>query len=251
MLTSIHIAYLKGLLISKQVQFFILILGLVLIVVALYSYLKAQKVVDSELVLGNSNTVVNISNDSSTNDNDIYVDISGAVNKPGIYKLPQGSRIADLVQASGGPVISLADSHWFFKNINMSKKLLDEQKLYIPFEWEVYESTMSIADLSDFPILIDSNDVLVHQLTSSSASNDTKMEPETTTDSTQDVSERDTTKININTATSDQLEELPGIGPTYATRIIQNRPYSSIGELKDKANLSTSTINKITDAITF
>lgn len=236
---------------GKHAQFLFLIIGSILIVAAFYFYFKTQKVGDRELTLSNANTVITMRKDNSTNDNDIYVDISGAVNKPGIYKLPQGSRIADLVKASGGPTVNVADSHWFFKNINMSKKLLDEQKLYIPFEWEVYESTMSIADLSDFPMLVDAKETSINQFTPTKSENGTVTENEKPTEDVQAVSKGTTTKINVNTATSAQLEELPGIGPTYAARIIQSRPYSSIEELKDKANLSTSLISKIADAITF
>jgi competence protein ComEA len=37
--------------------------------------------------------------------------------------------------------------------------------------------------------------------------------------------------VNVNTATTAELEALPGIGPVIARRIIEGRPYRSVGEL--------------------
>ena len=46
--------------------------------------------------------------------------------------------------------------------------------------------------------------------------------------------------ININTSPKTLLESLPKVGPVTAERIIQNRPYNTLEELKTKANLSDS-----------
>lgn len=56
-------------------------------------------------------------------------------------------------------------------------------------------------------------------------------------------------KININTASSQELDTLPGIGPATAQKIISNRPYQTIEELKDKKAVSTSVFEKIKDQI--
>ena len=55
--------------------------------------------------------------------------------------------------------------------------------------------------------------------------------------------------LDINSATQMQLEELPGIGPTYAGRIIKGRPYRSKNELLNKKVIPESTYNKIKDLI--
>ena len=58
-----------------------------------------------------------------------------------------------------------------------------------------------------------------------------------------------TGKININTATADLLDQLPGVGSTTANKIIQNRPYKDINELLSKKIVNSSTFTKIKDQI--
>lgn len=60
---------------------------------------------------------------------------------------------------------------------------------------------------------------------------------------------REGEKININTASSQELDTLPGIGPATAQKIISNRPYQMVEELKDKKVVSASVFEKIKDQI--
>jgi competence protein ComEA len=55
--------------------------------------------------------------------------------------------------------------------------------------------------------------------------------------------------IDINSATAEQLDSLPGIGKAYSDRIIKNRPYRAKNELKDKKIIPASTYEKIKDRI--
>lgn len=55
------------------------------------------------------------------------------------------------------------------------------------------------------------------------------------------------TSVDINTASLSQLDELTGIGPVYAQRIIDNRPYSSIDDLDRVKGIGPATLQKIKD----
>ena len=147
----------------------------------------------------------------------LTVDISGAVTRPGVYKLPVGSRVEDALVASGG-LSEEADRNWVEKNLNRAAKLVDGQKLFIP--------------------PFKQSDVL-------SASNST-----TTTNVAQSYTSSDSNLTNINTATLEELIDLPGIGQVYGQSIIDHRPYSDIGELTSEKIIPQSTLNKIKDKIT-
>ena len=55
--------------------------------------------------------------------------------------------------------------------------------------------------------------------------------------------------VNLNTATEKELEDLPGVGPATAKKIVAGRPYSSVDDLA-KAGVSKSTITKISSLVT-
>lgn len=57
-------------------------------------------------------------------------------------------------------------------------------------------------------------------------------------------------KININSASAAQLDQLPDIGPVRAEKIIQGRPYARVEELLSKKVVGESTFEKIKDKIT-
>jgi competence protein ComEA len=137
----------------------------------------------------------------------IKIDISGAVTKPGVYSLGMGARVEDALRVSGG-LNAEADTEWVAKQVNLAQKLTDGAKLYIPRESEQKNPGILIAG------------VLGTESTSESI-------------------------ININTASKDRLDELPGVGAITAQKIIDNRPYQRIEELLSKRVLYKSTFEKI------
>ena len=61
------------------------------------------------------------------------VDISGAVVHPGIYELSNGSRVQDVVLMAGG-FQAKSDQAYIHRSLNLAKKLVDQEKIYIPFQ---------------------------------------------------------------------------------------------------------------------
>lgn len=147
----------------------------------------------------------------------ITVEIAGEVIRPGVYKIPDGSIIDDLVIIGGG-FSGSADRVWVEKYLNRASKLTDGQKVYIP---KVNEQSNVLSAKNDG----------VDQTVSSQNSTDSKL------------------LININTASLTQLDSLPGIGQVYGQSIIEHRPYSTINELLSKGVLKQSVFNKLKDLI--
>lgn len=169
-------------------------------------------------VMGNNETTslqeeANTNKDSSKNiSNDVvYVDIEGGIKSPGVYKLPSGARVGEALQRAGG-LGEQANRDWVSKHINLAVKITDGAKIYIPFEKEQNISAQIESSL----------------LTSGDTSN---LENSKT--------------VNINTASSDALDALSGIGPVTAKRIIDSRPYQSIDELLSRKILSAKVYSKI------
>lgn len=176
----------------------------------------------------------------------IIVDLSGAVEKPGLYELEEGSRVGDLLSLGG--TLEESSSTWVSKNLNLSKRLEDSSKIYIPFEWENYSpSGNEILDTTkpkekENP----SNDSNEDNDNDSSSSGSSDEDPNNTDDSNENSS-----KINVNIATSSELDSLPGIGPAYAEKINDNKPYKDFAEFESKSGLYKSTAASIKDLISF
>lgn len=174
---------------------------------------------------------------AAENAREIYVDLSGAVNKPGVYKLKEGSRISDLL-AMGEGIASQASLDWMNKNLNLAAKLEDAQKLYIPFEWELQEDNIASVSVD----LV--NDFTSIQTTSTSDFGDVSTSQNESSDSTFQ-------KVNLNLADQIELESLPGIGKVYAQKIILNRPYDNLTELATKGVLTDGLIKKLEPLVIF
>ena len=142
----------------------------------------------------------------------IAVDIEGAVQKPGVFRLPPDARVQDALIAAGG-ISAQADRNFIEKSLNLAQKLTDGAKIYIPRQGEVATSTKLTTGLSV------------------------------------DTSQSVRGQININSATLVQLDTLPGVGQVIGQKIIDNRPYSDISQLVSKKIVSQKTFDKLKDSI--
>ncbi|HSX58209.1 MAG TPA: ComEA family DNA-binding protein [Candidatus Saccharimonadales bacterium] len=66
----------------------------------------------------------------------LKVDVSGEVQKPGVYELSEGERVQDAILLAGGFTTS-ADSAWISKELNLASKVIDGQKIYVQKSGEV------------------------------------------------------------------------------------------------------------------
>jgi competence protein ComEA len=110
---------------------------------------------------------------------------------------------------SSGGLSQSADRDYVSKNINLAAKLYDGAKVYIPKVGELASSDSQISN------------------TGSSVSS----------------------LINVNTASSDSLDSLPGVGPATVTKIIDGRPYIKPQDLLDKKVVSSKVYAQIKDKI--
>jgi competence protein ComEA len=138
----------------------------------------------------------------------VWVDVAGAVRRPGLYSLPAGARVAAALERAGGPLRRAEVT-----GVNLAAKLADGQQVVVP---ERGHGAAAIGAATATP-------------GASAAGGSTGGAP------------AGGAKISLSTATQEQLESLDGIGPALATRIIQYRDahggFRSIDQLQDVSGI--------------
>lgn len=133
----------------------------------------------------------------------IYVQVSGAVVKPGVYELVEGSRVFEAIEMAGG-LTRQADA----AQINQVQVLNDGQMIYVMEQGEAANSNEG---------------------------------------------QQDDGKVNLNTATVEQLMTLPGIGQAKAQSIIawreENGSFAEIEDLMEIEGIKEGVFSKIKDSI--
>ena len=139
----------------------------------------------------------------------LVVHAAGAVNAPGLYRLPAGSRVDDLITAAGG-LAGDADRD----RINLAAPLADGERVYIPRAGEVVPPAEGPAPASG---------------------------------------SESSGPIDLNTATVEQLDSLPGIGPSIAKAIVDERErngrFRSVDDLERVRGIGPSKLDQIRDLV--
>ncbi|MFM0855493.1 helix-hairpin-helix domain-containing protein [Streptococcus suis] len=167
-----------------------------------------------EQTSSSSELVEETSAEASEEPSQLVVDVKGAVAKPGLYTLEEGSRVNDAVEAAGG-LTSQADP----KSINLAQKLSDEAVVYVASKDENISVVAS-----------------------------------TTTSSAMSQEEKNTNLVNLNTATEADLQTISGIGSKRAADIIAYREanggFKSVDDLNNVSGIGDKTMESIRPYVT-
>jgi competence protein ComEA len=142
---------------------------------------------------------------------------AGAVAVPGVHRLPPGSRVADLLDAAGGPAPD-AD----IDRVNLAAALADGERVWFP---RVGEQEPVVAGPPGG---------------ASTGASGPAGEP--------------SGPVDLNTATAEQLDTLPGVGPATAAAILEHRdregPFRSVEELLDVPGIGDAKLAQLRDLVT-
>ena len=147
---------------------------------------------------------------------EVYVDVDGAVVRPGVYRLKDGARVSQAIDAAGG-LTAEAD----VTGLNRASKITDGQKIYVPTVGE--QQAVAAGGGADGGAVL------------ASGANDVAG------------------LVNINTASAAELQTLSGIGPSMAQSIIDERTkngaFASVDDLMRVSGIGEKKLAKIKDCI--
>jgi competence protein ComEA len=176
----------------------------------------------------------------------IYVDASGALKNPGVYCLDSGTLIIDAINKAGG-FSKEAAMKFIYRKINLAQPLINNQKLYFPFENELICQIEPLVEESKKIEAMYTNPVTT--LPTTEPYSEQNSTPATTQSPTNTTNNNSPQCVNINTATKEQLVTLNGVGEVTAEKIIQGRPYSKVEDLLNVSGIGEATLNKFKDNV--
>ena len=182
-------------------------------------------VVDGGTPLGSTGSVGTTVGDpaAASANPELVVEIVGAIGRPGVFRLPAGSRVGDLVEAAGG-YGSRVDAERASRELNLAAPLHDGDQIRVPSRDD---------DIAAVPA-VGSQPGPGNASTGSGSGNGSGL-------------------VDLNQATSAELEALPGIGPVTAAKILTSRdeqPFTSVEELRGRGLLGEKTYEKVRELVT-
>jgi competence protein ComEA len=158
----------------------------------------------------------------------LLVHVTGAVEKPGVYELPEGARVIEAVNKA----VPTGEAN--LDVLKLATKVVDEQTIYVPVKTAaVQPGAVGATNPPAEPV------APLTLMSTAGATNSAQLTGG---------------KININTADQSQLDTLPGIGPAYAQRIIQyreiNGPFKTIQDIKQVSGIGDKRFEQLKDLIT-
>jgi competence protein ComEA len=165
---------------------------------------------------------VDASGVTAPNGSTIVVEIVGAVRRPGVFHLPAGARIGDLVEAAGGYGPRL-DTDRASRELNLAARLADGDRVSVPSRDEAASSTSGTGGGAG-----------------SAAGTPGSGKPPAGS------------PLDLNKATQAELEALPGIGPVTATKIITSREeqaFTAVDDLRTRKLVGAKTFGKLKDLV--
>lgn len=209
------------------------------------SYFKKDRVLlendDVNLISDNLEKVEDSSNVSE--EKYILVDVKGEVKKPGVYKLKENSRVIDAINVSGG-----LTKKAYTKYINLSRILKDENVIIVNSTSEI-KKVSSGNNITEVKINNDSKNSASISESELITNDNVKSEEDNTVNSLENNQ-----KVNINTATKEELMKLSNIGESKAEKIIDYRTangnFNSIEDIKKVSGIGDKLYDSIKENIT-
>lgn len=200
-----------------------IIIAIIILVALVVSYVLSldNKEVSAENVEITKTDVTNVTSK-------VYVDIKGSVKKPGVYQVPADSIVWDIVNLSGG-----FTKNAYTKNINLSQKVKDEMVIYVFSKSEMSKMNNTVkTDTACTTNVINYDNCITTE---------------------KNATETNTSLVNINTASKEELMTVSGIGASKADSIIAYRiktPFSKIEDIMNVSGIGESLFDKIKKYIT-
>lgn len=231
---------------KKQKILIVLIAAIISIGIIAIIYNKNQTneniQLDDEILVSNT-TKQDQPKDDKEETQKIVVHITGGVENPGVVELNEGSRIEDAIEASGG----LTDEADISK-VNLAYMLEDGVKIKIPIIKYIDDYYDEYNDYNEYEKdSSDDEDIEEDEEIFQKENGEGIIENE-------DIKQKESKLININKATQEELQTLPGIGASIATKIVeyreQNGKFKYIEDLKNVSGIGENKFENIKNLIT-